>query len=92
MELDPRLKLFSFDLNTMINYEEATGKKFETFNPAGEKSEVRAIIWAGIKDNLPKEQRRDFEISDAGKMLTIGNQEEVTKIILGKMHAGASKN
>lgn len=92
MELDPRLKLFSFDLNTMINYEEATGKKFTTFNPVGEEKEIRAVLWAGIKDNLPGKEGDSFALKDAGKMLNWKNQGEVTKIILDAMGVGEAKN
>lgn len=90
-ELPEKLKLFTFDFNTMINFEEVSGKPFTQFDPSNVK-EIRMVIWCGIKDNLPDGE--EFSLLDAGRLMDNRTADRAIKFVMDRMgvHVGEPKN
>lgn len=74
-DIDPRLKLFRWDLNALVRWERATGRPIEKANPAS-LSDFRTMIWAGIEAQVP-----GLTEDDVGRMVTTRNGNEVRKLI-----------
>jgi hypothetical protein len=81
-DLDPRLKRFEFNLNTLCAWEDAAGRNFGTFEPNSPK-DLRLLIWAGLKTQLP-----EVTLEDAGAMITPKNTPALTALIEEKMGVG----
>ena len=91
IELDPRLKLFHFDLNCCVNWEEITGKKVTEFDDKSNK-DMRTFLWCGIKDNLPEAEQAKFTLAAAGRLIDSTNRVAATAFIMKVISEGSAKN
>lgn len=76
--LDSRLKLLEFNLNTLCIWEEATGRKFETYTPTS-LSDFRVLMWAALKIQIP-----DITVEQVGSMITMKNAPALQALMTEK--------
>jgi hypothetical protein len=74
-DLDPRLKLFELNLNSLCAWEEATGRNFGTFAPESMK-DLRMLVLCGLKTQIP-----DVTIEEVGSMITPKSIPALTALI-----------
>jgi len=78
LDLDKKRK-YQLNLNAMINFEEATGKKLmEMQEDEGfDLVDIRALLWAGLNEF------DDITLEEAGGLIYPGNMEKVASQIMG---------
>jgi hypothetical protein len=87
-QIDPRLKLFKFNLNTSIRFEEITGKGMDKVD-LRKPSDLRAVVWAGLVDELKDEK---FDLVEAGKLIDGAHYKASIDFVVAEMTAGTPKH